>query len=533
MRWRLHPEFLVLLAIAAPITIAFSWQHVIASLGDDSVSYLTLARYLSPFSSDALAAPWAKHHANFPPFFPLLLAFTGGAYSLLAAHLAVGVCALAALCLVYLYAERHLGGPRRGALVALLVLLTPSAWVSVRGILSEPLFLALSLAALVFHERRLATDRGKAALLAFGALMAAAYLTRIAGIALIAGYAIHVAVEAVRRNRRPVWTAFLPFAPVLVLASVWMALRPAVEMDGYRHAAQGMLGHWLSEPGRLLAISSDTFFGGWVASFTGSSAVGGVTRVMFGAVGALGIAGAIRGAMRNRLDAWYVLASLAMLFAWVFPEDNTRRLLYPLLPLLLVLAGEALAALCTRVRALRREGLVLFVGWAFLVVMILPATVLVLRKSLDTAPLIPGFAYSPASMTEYYTTVDRARANALAYQHAAVLSGLESLDRATPPGARVMWMRPEYIALLGKREGVPWYFRWDRPTLAREIGESGTTHLVVTRLFKADLALQGGDAFAALAIDPPPYLRAIQVIASPTGSQEFVLLEVDRSALGR
>jgi len=75
-----------------------------------------------------------------------------------------------------------LGGALAGVFVALLFLLTPSAWVSIRGILSEPLYLALSLAALIYHDTRLEAGGGKRELLVFGLLVAAAYLARVAGI---------------------------------------------------------------------------------------------------------------------------------------------------------------------------------------------------------------------------------------------------------------------------------------------------------------------------------------------------------------
>jgi 4-amino-4-deoxy-L-arabinose transferase-like glycosyltransferase len=528
--WRRDRAFLILLAFAVPATIAFSWQEVLASLGDDSVSYLTLARYLSPFSSDPLTAPWAKFHSHFPPLFPLLLVFTGGAYNLLAAHLAVAACALLALFLVYRYSALRLGGPGAGFLVALLFLLTPSAWVSIRSILSEPLYLSLTLAAIIYHDRRVEEDGVKGEFIVFGLLMAAAYLTRVAAIALIAAYATHVAVRAIGRRKLPSPWTLVPVIVPLALAGVWLVLRPQPDVDNYRLTLGAILEHWLSDP-TVAAMSLESLFGGWMASFTGNSGVGSSMRLLFGAVGILGVAGALLGARRNRLDSWYVLASLAMLFLWVFPEDNTRRLLYPLLAFLLVHAAEALASACAYLRRSRLQRPVLFAGWAFVAVMTMPATLLVGEKALDREPLIPGFAYSASSMTEYYTRVNIAQARALARRHATVLAGLGSLDRMTPPGSRVMWMRPEYVALVGRRPGSAWYYGWERSALAREIVRTETSYLVAARLFKSDLAGHDGDAFAALAVSPAPYLRPVMVIATDDAPQEFVLLEVDRAAL--
>jgi hypothetical protein len=102
----------------------------------------------------------------------------------------------------------------------------------------------------------------------------------------------------------------------------------------------------------------------------------------------------------------------------------------------------------------------------------------------------------------------------------------------TPPDSRVMWMRPEYVALLGKRAAVPWYFAWDRPTLAREIRRSGTGYVVVARLFKTDLAGEYGDAFAMMTLDPPAYLRPALVVPSEDGRGDaFILFKVDPAAL--
>jgi hypothetical protein len=533
--WRRHGAFLVLLALAAPATIAFSWQGVIASLGDDSVSYLTLARYFSPFSSDPLVAPWAKYHSHFPPLFPLMLAFTGGAQSFLAAHLMVGAWALAALCLVYRYAALRLESAFAGFALAAIFLLTPSAWISIRSILSEPMYLALSLAALLYHDRRLDENAGRRAWIVFALLLAAAYLTRVAGLALLAAYVVHLTVRTIARRKlsTPSPWAFLPMALPVLLSGLWLALRPHQQMDNYQMTVHDIARAWLTSPGATAAISWESLFSGWMASFTGDSGVGSSMRIAFGAVGFMGVAGALLGARRNRLDSWYVLASLAMLFLWVFPEDNERRLLYPLIALLLVHAAEALAGACAYVNARRRvRRLLLLVAGVFVAAMTLPASILVLEKSLDRAPLIQGYAYSAASMTQYYTSVNLERGHRDAAQNAAVLAGLESLDRVTPPGSRVMWMRPEYVAILGHRAGVPWYFGWDQARLAREIRETGTDYVVVARLFKSDLAVVVDDAFAAFTLIRPPYLRARLIIPNPdNGTQEFILLEVDRAAL--
>ena len=58
--------------------------------------------------------------------------------------------------------------------------------------------------------------------------------------------------------------------------------------------------------------------------------------------------GAVRRALTNRLDGWYVLIGVAITFSWVVEDDNTRRLLYPLVPLIAMHALDAVLAACRR-----------------------------------------------------------------------------------------------------------------------------------------------------------------------------------------
>jgi hypothetical protein len=527
--WR-HSAFIALLLVAAPLTAAFCWHTVLASLLDDSVSYITLARHLSPFHADPLLEPWTRYMAHFPPLFPLLLAVTGASDSFLAAHLVVGACAVAALVLTYAYANLELGSPRAGFLVALLFIATPGAWVSVLGILSEPLFLALSLAALIHHERR-AEKGGMRDAVVLGVLLAAACLTRAAGTALLAAYTVQVTLRAIGRRELPRLAALVPIAMTIALQLAWRALRPQPDHDVYAAVWGAVADRWLHDPD-VLRSAWDSLFGGWVATFTGESDVGASMRIAFGALGAFALAGAIGRARHNRLDGWYVLASGAMLFVYTFPESSMRRLVYPLVPVLLVHAGLAVRAAASRLAP--RAGLrPLLVGWSLAFLLTLPGTLLVASRSMDREPIVPGLGYSAASTSNYYATLNGALALYAAKQNVVTLAGLELARRATPPQSRVMWTRTEYVALLARRTAVPMYTRWDAGALARNILDSRTDYVVAARLYKSDLSGLGDDVFTPLVSATPPYLKAVLALSGPAGPNDFVLFAVDRDALER
>ena len=517
-----------LLGLAAlPLFAAFAWQPGLATIGDDSVTYLVVARWLSG-NAGGLLAPLVAWHMHVPPLFPAVLALAGGGDPFVA-HLVVAAFAAAAVALIGRYAALRLRSEAAGFAVALAFLLLPTAWISIKGILTESMYLALTMAALRFHDAR--SDAGRWAprgALVLGFILAAILLTRAAGIAFLAAYAMRTAIAAWRR-RDPATAAWLALIPPLVLAVAWAAFRPAGQ-ETYNVALTRTLLSWMTDPAGALGIAGVSTSRGWLASFAADSGVTGAPRHLLYALGAVAFAGTLRAVALNRLDGWYVLGALALLFALPYGENNTRRMLYPLVPLLLVHAAEALGWVAGHL-GLRRPG---WVAAAVLAIPILPsvaAVALVAEKATHREPLVAGSRYTARELVEYYTTVNLAQARAQAARQAAVLGGLERLAQDTSTDSRIMWMRPEYVALLGSRGGAPSYFDWDARRLAREIRDSRIDYLVVSGVYKSDLRQNAGDPALTLR-DAAPYAAPRTVLLNPfTGQEEFILLQIDRAAL--
>jgi hypothetical protein len=525
--------FALLMLVAAPLTLHFVWHPGLASIGDDSAAYLILAQHLAGTASP-FVREWVGYHSNFPPLFPLALAASGASTDLLAAHLVVGACALLALVMLYLYAAFQLASERAGLLVVALFLLTPTAWTSITGILSEPLYLFVSLAVLHFHATRIAGDpaggSARDALL-FGVLLALAFLTRTAALALVAAYALHALLRSLAGPPARRGILALPLLPLAAMAALWIALRPAFQGENYGMVLATIVGTLRDEPQRLAVLGARGLAGGWIASFASESAVHTVTRGVFLALGAFGICGAVMRARRNALDGWYSLATLAMLFVWFLGEETIRRLLYPLVPLLLVQTVGLARELSARLRTGSVRRLLPFALALPPVLLCLPAVVLVHAKSLERSPAIAGFPYSFAGITDFYTTIALQRARAEAARNIAVLAGLQSLRTDTPPGAKVMWVRPDYVALLGDRQGVPWRHRGGLRGLAEEVRRSKAQYLIISTLYKADIHGEKLDPFESLEA-PPPFLHAASVTRNPVlGTNEFALMRVDPAAL--
>jgi len=473
-----------LLVVAAPIC-AFTWQAQLATFGDDSASYLTLAHYFSP-SGSAIVSQWAGYHSNFPPIFPMLLALTGGAQSLHVAYALVAVCAAIGTALFYRYAALELG-ERSGIVVAVLFLLTATAWVSLKGVLSESLFLLASVAALLFHETRIASRRPAVwEWLVLGALLACVALTRAIGIVMAVAYVLHVLVRFAGRQR-PSSIAFLPVVPVVVLVGLWQVFKPRAPVDAYGAAMSYVVGSWLEDPAHTFARASNFFFDGWTRSFLADSNAPLVAKVAFAVVGLLAIGGLLMRLRRNRLDAWYVGITLDVVFAWVFSGETTRRLLYPVIPLVILCAAIPVLAMVARL-APRARTIALAATTALPALLCLPVLAMLWERSLDDGPVIAGCPQTYREIADSYWTRDAEDARKLAVLEVTVLCGLQSLEKVTPPDSIVMWVRPEYVALVGRRPAAAYYYAWTADDLAREIRQSNASYLVTTLLDKTDLA---------------------------------------------
>lgn len=521
---RPHAAFVLLFVAALAATFAFAWQDGVTAVTGDEVSYIALARMF------ASGEPWARHLTTFPPLFPLVLAATGSAHDLLRAHLLVAAFAIAALPLVYRFAIIVLA--RRDAALAVVVafLLTPASWLAAKQILSEPAFLVATLGALVFVEARTGPGASVRDGWILGLLLAAAVSVRTAGFALVAAYAAHVAVGAVRHRRLPRAGDAIALALPVAAAIAWVALRPLEGRDIYAINATAFAQLWLADPVAMAAQSAGVLAGGWIALFAlaadGTPIINAVITV-FGFVCLAGTWMRLRG---NHIDGCYVVLSLALLTPVFFGEQAARRYLYPLLPVLLIHGAVALAHLTASFAPAQRRAAIAL-GAIVPAVVAASSLAIVAERARDNTPVLEGFPIRWSDMFDYYAARDEADARYGAASSAGVLAGFDAIGRATPASARVMWMRPEYVAVLARRRAEPWFYADDQARLARSIESRGVDYVALSGIVKSDLdARQGSQAAIQEALIP----FATPVIVIPnavTGRDEFILLKVDHTAV--
>ena len=277
--------------------------------------------------------------------------------------------AVAALALVYRFVLVDTG--RRAAAFAVVVafLLCPTAWISAKAVLSEPMFLFASLGALVYHQARLADGRGTWQQWSIlGLLLAATVLTRIVGATLVAALVVYLGVRGLRERRWP-WprTSWrLPWCPRSLLLGLWRVLRPIAAEDSYERVSTAMAQSWTYGTGLMASMSANSVLAGWVASFTAEASVGTAAIAATLVVAVLAAIGLVtppacatswtRGTSRSR-SAWSTDGCSA--------RTTPAACSIPLLPLLLFYAGQAVAEGCARLG--RRQWTPAAVGAAGLV----------------------------------------------------------------------------------------------------------------------------------------------------------------------
>jgi uncharacterized membrane protein YfbV (UPF0208 family) len=432
----------------AVICIRFVWQPTLASFADDSVSYLVMAQVLSPWH--AASAPIAEAFAReafYPPLFPLLLAVAGAAHDMALAHVVAVAPLVLCLPLLYLLAVRWLGSRWAAAAVAATAMLLPSVWINAKGILSEPLFLMLLIATLIVVDRH-GSGRERAWLLAL--LMSALVLTRTVGVVVVMAYGLWALLASGRsfplrlREMAPVLAALGTYA-------VWMLVRPAETSDDYMRivlermqlilASGDPLGAFAASVGRQ-AVS---IWEGWLGSLLLFWVEGKPARVMLaGAVGLLALAGLALRLLSGKADAWLVGAYLATFLLWPF-YDQMTRFLFPVLPVLVLYAFYAAAATA---EALGRGAAPAHALLALLLVSVtVPGLAFIYQRANTGGPY--------ALITDWYRTPDLNEARRRAGVQLALMADMGAIRERTPPGARVMWYVPSYLALLAERRGVP------------------------------------------------------------------------------
>jgi hypothetical protein len=373
--------------------------------------------------------------SQFPPLYPALLAATGGATDLRLAHAITTVCLLAAFAACYA-SLLAMGLPRGLALATTaLFAVMPGTIQLALQLKSEGLYLALTLAALTLLSRASATRQPAAYWTAAG-LVAAALLTRSAGLALLPAL-----VLVLLRDRPRAWYGMLALS--LLPFGAWTLLRQPDHSYGdallaYAQAPAAAIARQLAENLEALAWG------------LGANVL--QTRPLLWVVVPVALVSAavlVWRFCRWYVDAWYIAAYLALIVLWPYPSE-AQRFGWVVMPWLLgyaVLAADRGAA-----RFSNRPGVVQsairWSGPAVLALLIAPSFLIAAQRRAHAATQeTPALAQLP----EWYGA-DPVAARAEALLHLDMARAMQELGRQVPEGECVISIKPATVTFYSGRE---------------------------------------------------------------------------------
>jgi hypothetical protein len=424
--------------------------------GGDNAVYVVLARaLLDEGAYVSLHLPGAPPHTQYPPAFSLILAIAlwlGLAPWVQLKAMMAGISAIAVVCTFFWVRGRTRAGLALG--IGLLVACSPGVLEHTRWVLSDVPFWAFTMAALWALDRLRPGQRTAAAVAA--ALIAAAYLTRSAGLPLL------IAAGAYLAHRRR-WTQLVIVAVAAGAPGLWWWLRTRLH-GGSEYGAQFWhINPYQPELGTIGAAGMLTRMSDNVAAYVGEH----LPRLLTGGAGALATALAIAVTvlaacgwlMRMRVPRTAELflpmyAGLLMIWPAVWSGE---RLLLPVLPLLVLYAGEALRTFATRwdARVVTPVGVV-----AVLSIMLLGVPRLadeIRRGTACTARYVRGdsFACLPSTAREFLLLA--AWSGRELPRDAAVLSrkpSLYYLESGLPGDYYPLTREPEELIATARRSGA-------------------------------------------------------------------------------
>lgn len=412
--------------------IGWSTSDQLGEYGGDNAVYLLTAQHYSPWGGPpSEVASETAANSVFPPLYPLLLAALGGAESIVIAHLITTGCLLLGFAAFFKWSKLLGVGGGTALAGALVVAIVPGVYFHALSILSENLFLLLTLGAFLFAAAHEQTGR-KDLLWPVVLLVSAAALTRTAGLVLVFAFLLYLLLR-----RTPRW--WLYASATIAAPALWGMAKPAkagyfaVLLESY--AAGG-------SPSLQVAMQIVALWNGWLQNFS----VIGAGPLVAGIALVLGLGSAAQRAASGKLDGLYVLGYIAQVAIWPFPAE-AQRLLVVLLPILI---AQSLALLAT-LRTFSVGGQRISATATYLTILV--------------ASLIPTLAQSVARFFSAPPDIQDVRHNISWYGHdsgrsriAAMFDlelarGMQAIPTHAPSDACIYTVKPSLVALFSGRRG--------------------------------------------------------------------------------
>lgn len=432
-----HRWLLVCLACIAPLYFVWTSTNSMGYFADDGPSYLMMARHYSPYIGESRVNAEYAATSRFPPLYPLALAWAGTATDLHAVHILTTVFFMLGLVAYYGWLIILRIAPNQAALLVMLLAVLPGSWLTGLEVQSEYLFLLLSLLALAFLAKY-QHDRRDELLYAAAILVATVALTRTIGVTLFAPLLL-VLWRAPRRA-----AAFSVVIALLPLLTWHLLHRSKL---GYGEALSSIYGHhpWrvlLTQIVQELPALRDGFTEDFRHSFE-------FPRLVTDLLGSLCLIAGLWRAIKLETDGVYLVAYLAILLVWPYPEE-AKRFLWVVIPVLLGQLLMLSTAILHRRPDSRLPRLAMAVTAAAVLSMALPSISIAADRynlaGYGSLPSARGFrSWYDADLAQATHTVDT---------EITMIDAMRRIRTETPSGDCVIAIRIDLINYYAERRSV-------------------------------------------------------------------------------
>ncbi|MDA8095560.1 MAG: phospholipid carrier-dependent glycosyltransferase [Betaproteobacteria bacterium] len=417
----------------------WTWSPVLANFGGDNAVYLMTAESYSPYFSHGPVAQFFASHSQYPPLFPFMLAILGGGKSLLVSHLITTTFLVAALPVFYvLLKTQELGKWKSLALVALFALL-PGTYMEALDILSENLYLLFTLTALLCVSLA-DTTSSRGWLWAAAVSIAAACLTRSAGVALAVAFGLYLWASKTPRKTALFGAAILPMF-------AWQAVgQGSGRANYYRSLVQTFSHHPLQALQNQMSVEMHALGYGWLANFIDARyAIWAIALI-----GLLCLAGTLHRLIQKKIDGFYIALYLALILIWPFPDEATR-FAFVIVPILLM-QGTLLATNLARAASAKTPLAGLLPAVVLLVPALLVAPTVGLTIQRFQTPLPPNL--EPYKHTPGWYAADPREAVDHIQFNAGFEGSFMAVKQAVPAHACIFSIKPSIVSYLSGRMSV-------------------------------------------------------------------------------
>jgi hypothetical protein len=453
---------LVLLIIYIFFSLMFVWHDNLSTFASDSANYMLMGLYMSPWqeASPPIKALWELQY--FPPFFPFILAITGAVHNLYIAHSVTLLFLIASLPLIYIFSRKCFASNWQALAITSIFLLSPSTWMNILGILSENLYIFISLLIIILFPSQNRTKISLSILL--GLLFTLLILTRTIGISMFIAYVI--VGYAMWHNKSLSTNKFiLPIIITVLLNLFAKAIHQSSVPTQYIQELSNI--DIIGQPKVLV----DTWFASWQYYWVDDLIIPHLFVLLLGILACIGLALRLRSL---KLDAFYVLVYFSILLVWPHP-GQALRFIYPVHFLLIIYAFYSVHILFKYLTPVKPNK---------------PILILLLVSFATIGPTLSylwhryhvGKENGYHHIHEFYRFPDLKHAKDVAAIQTTMFNDMKIIESITNEDDTVLHFAPVYIALLSNRNSKTLSYNYPDDDLYKINNINDAEYIYVSRL---------------------------------------------------